>query len=81
VVRLPISPSADRQTTVTITNEDGQSVYLPGRIVRSRPQPDGAGQDYQVVVEFFELSAATKALLQHIVARNAERTTCRRPAA
>ena len=41
VVRVPTAPSTDRQTTVIIKNDNGESLYLPGRIVRSRPEAPG----------------------------------------
>ena len=81
VVRVPTAPSTDRQTTVLIKNENGESLYLPGRIVRARPEgPGGPRQDHHIVVEFFELSTAAKSSLQHIIARSAERVTRSDPA-
>ena len=41
LVRVPAAPPTDRQTTVVIKNEDGESIYLPGRIVLSIPQTWG----------------------------------------
>jgi hypothetical protein len=82
VVRVPRTPTTDRQTTVVIKNDNGESLYLPGRIVRSRPEePGGSRQEHHIVVEFFELSAAAKASLQHIIAGSAESDTRSHPAA
>jgi len=71
LVRVPTAPPTDRQTTVVIKSEDGESIYLPGRIVLSIPQTWGPGrvrQEHHIVVEFFGLSAETKAALQQIIA-------------
>jgi hypothetical protein len=71
LVRVPTAPPADRQTTVVITGEDGEAIYLPGRIVLSIPQTWGPGrakQEHHIVVEFFGLSEETLATLKQIIA-------------
>lgn len=75
LVRVPAAPPTERQTTVVIKGEDGESIYLPGRIVLSIPQTWGVGrakQEHHIAVEFFGLSAETKASLQHIIASSSE---------
>jgi hypothetical protein len=72
LVRVPTAPPTDRQTTVVINAEDGEAVYLPGRVVLSIPQTWGPGrakQEHHIVVEFFGLSAENLAMLRHIIAR------------
>jgi len=57
LVRVPTAPPTDRQTTVVISGEDGDTIYLPGRVVLSIPQTWGPGrakQEHHIVVEFFE---------------------------
>jgi hypothetical protein len=71
LVRVPAAPPTDRQTTVVIKSEDGESIYLPGRVVLSIPQTCGPGrnrQEYHIVVEFFGLSADQRAALRQIIA-------------
>ena len=75
VVRVPRAPTTDRQTTVVIKNEDGESIYLPGRIVLSIPQTWGPGrarQEHHIVVEFFGVSGEAKAALKQILASASE---------
>ena len=84
LVRVPTAPPIDRQTTVVIKSEDGESIYLPGRIVLSIPQTWGPGrarQEHHIVVEFFGLPAETKAALQQIIASAAEIGTAHHQAA
>ena len=82
VLLVPTAAATDRQTTVVIKNNNGESLYLPGRIVRSRPEgPGGSHQEHYIVVEFFALSAAAKASLQHIIAGSTESDTRSYPAA
>jgi hypothetical protein len=71
LVRVPAAPPTDRQTTVMIKSQDGESIYLPGRVVLSIPQTCGPGrnrQEYHIVVEFFGLSKEHLAALRHIIA-------------
>jgi len=71
LVRVPTAPPTDRQTTVVISGEDGDTIYLPGRVVLSIPQTWGPGrakQEHHIVVEFFGLSAETLTTLQRIIA-------------
>lgn len=78
LVRVPTAPPTDRQTTVVIKNEDGESIYLPGRIVLSIPQTWGPGrvrEEHHIVVEFFGLTAETKAALKRIIASASEVST------
>ena len=75
LVRVPTEPPTDRQTTVVIKNEDGESIYLPGRIVLSIPQTWGPGrvrEEHHIVVEFFGLPGETKAALQQVIASASE---------
>ena len=75
LVRVPTAPPTDRQTTVVIKNEDGESIYLPGRIVLSIPQTWGPGrarQEHHIVVEFFGVSGETKSALKQIIASASE---------
>jgi hypothetical protein len=75
LVRVPTAPPTDRQTTVVIKNEDGESIYLPGRIVLSIPQTWGPGrarQEHHIVVEFFGVAGETKAALKQIIASASE---------
>ena len=72
LVRVPTAPPTDRQTTVVINGEDGEALYLPGRVVLSIPQTWGPGrakQEHHIVVEFFGLSAENLAALRQIIAR------------
>ena len=71
LVRVPTAPPTDRQTTVVISGEDGDTIYLPGRVVLSIPQTWGPGrakQEHHIVVEFFGLSAETLVTLRQIIA-------------
>src|SRR5688572_20353783 len=71
LVRVPTAPPTDRQTTVVIKSDDGEKLYLPGRVVLSIPQTWGPGrvkQEHHIVVEFFELSAENRATLRQIIA-------------
>jgi hypothetical protein len=84
LVRVATAPPTDRQTTVVIKNNEGESVYLPGRIVLSIPQtwrPGSARQEHDIVVEFFGLSEEAKASLAQIIASSAEGDIQRRRAA
>jgi hypothetical protein len=72
LVRVPTAPPTDRQTTVVINDEDGEALYLPGRVVLSIPQTWGPGrakQEHHIVVEFFGLSPENLAALRQIIAR------------
>jgi hypothetical protein len=72
LVRVPTAPPTDRQTTIVISDEDGEALYLPGRVVLSIPQTWGPGrakQEHHIVVEFFGLSEENLAALRHIIAR------------
>jgi hypothetical protein len=71
LVRVPTAPPTDRQTTVVIKDENGESLYLPGRVVLSIPQTWGVGrarQEHHIVVEFFGLSEEVKSTLYRIAA-------------
>ena len=84
LVRVPTAPPTDRQTTVVIKNDEGESLYLPGRIVLSIPQTWGPGrarQEHHIVVEFFGLSEEAKASLAQIIASSADGDTRRHQAA
>jgi hypothetical protein len=84
LVRVPAAPPTDRQTTVVIKSEDGESLYLPGRVVLSIPQTWGPGrtrQEHHIVVEFFGLTGDHLAALRHIIARAADLNTPQRHAA
>ena len=84
LVRVPTAPPTDRQTTVVIKNSEGESLYLPGRIVLSIPQTWGPGrarQEHHIVVEFFGLSEEVKASLAQIIASSANGDTRSRQAA
>jgi hypothetical protein len=75
LVRVPTAPPIDRQTTVVIKGEDGEPLYLPGRVVLSIPQTWGPGrarQEHHIVVEFFGLAAEAQAALRHIIASGSE---------
>jgi hypothetical protein len=75
LVRVPTAPPTDRQTTVVIKDEHGESVYLPGRVVLSIPQTWGVGrarQEHHIVVEFFGLSEEVKATLKQIISSSAQ---------
>jgi hypothetical protein len=75
LVRVPTAPPTDRQTTVVIKGEDGESIYLPGRVVLSIPQTWGPGrarQEHHIVVEFFGLSADTQSSLRAMIASGSE---------
>ena len=74
LVRVPTAPPTDRQTTVVIKDENGESLYLPGRVVLSIPQTWGVGrarQEHHIVVEFFGLTEDAKASLKQIIANSA----------
>jgi len=84
LVRVPAAPPTDRQTTVVIKSEDGESLYLPGRVVLSIPQTWGPGrtrQEHHIVVEFFGLTGDHRAALRHIIAKSSEIDTRRGVAA
>lgn len=84
LVRVPAAPPTDRQTTVVIKSEDGESIYLPGRVVLSIPQTCGPGrarQEYHIVVEFFGLSAEHRKAIRDIIATAAGADTQKRHAA
>ena len=71
LVRVPTAPPTNRQTTVVINGEDGEPLYLPGRVVLSIPQTWGAGraqQEHHIVVEFFGLTAEHLETLRHLIA-------------
>jgi hypothetical protein len=71
LVRVPTAPPIDRQTTVVINGEEGETLYLPGRVVLSIPQTWGPGrakQEHHIVVEFFGLTAEHLETLRHIIA-------------
>ena len=71
LVRVPTAPPIDRQTTVVIKDDNGEVLYLPGRVVLSIPQtwgPGRASQEHHIVVEFFGLSAEALASLRQIIA-------------
>jgi hypothetical protein len=75
LVRVPAAPPTDRQTTLVIKDESGESLYLPGRVVLSIPQTWGVGrarQEHHIVVEFFGLSEEAKSTLQQIIAGSAQ---------
>ena len=75
LVRVPTAPPTDRQTTVVIKDENGESLYLPGRVVLSIPQTWGVGrarQEHHIVVEFFGLSEEAKSALKQIIAASVE---------
>jgi hypothetical protein len=75
LVRVPTAPPTDRQTTVVIKDENGESTYLPGRVVLSIPQTWGAGrarQEHHIVVEFFGLSEEAKTTIKQIIATSAQ---------
>jgi hypothetical protein len=75
LVRVPTAPPTDRQTTVVIKDENGDSIYLPGRVVLSIPQTWGVGrarQEHHIVVEFFGLSDDAKAALKQLIATSAQ---------
>jgi hypothetical protein len=74
LVRVPTAPPTDRQTTVLIKDENGESLYLPGRVVLSIPQTWGVGrarQEHHIVVEFFGLSEEVKKSLKQLIAASA----------
>jgi hypothetical protein len=84
LVRVPTAPPTDRQTTVVINGEDGEPLYLPGRVVLSIPQTWGPGrvkQEHHIVVEFFGLSADHIATLRRIIASATDVDTRRHQAA
>ena len=71
LVRVPTAPPTDRQTTVIVNCEDGETLYLPGRVVLSIPQTWGPGrakQEHHIVVEFFGLTADTLDALRNVIA-------------
>jgi hypothetical protein len=71
LVRVPTAPPTDRQTTVVINGEDGEALYIPGRVVLSLPQTWGPGrirQEHHIVVEFFGVAEQTLAALRHVIA-------------
>jgi hypothetical protein len=75
LVRVPTAPPTDRQTTLVIKDENGESVYLPGRVVLSIPQTWGVGrarQEHHIVIEFFGLSEEAKSTLKQIIAASAQ---------
>lgn len=75
LVRVPTAPPTDRQTTVVINGEDGEPLYLPGRVVLSIPQTWGPGrakQEHHIVVEFFGVSAENLETPRQIIASAAE---------
>ena len=71
LVRVPMAPPIDRQTTVAIKDADGEPLYLSGRVVLSIPQTWGPGrarQEHHIVVEFFGLAPETQRSLRSIIA-------------
>jgi hypothetical protein len=75
LVRVATAPPTDRQTTIVIKDENGESLYLPGRVVLSIPQTWGVGrarQEHHLVVEFFGLSDEAKTTLRQIIAASAQ---------
>lgn len=84
LVRVPTAPPLDRQTTVVIKGDAGETLYLPGRVVLSIPQTWGPGrarEEHHIVVEFFGLSAENLASLRQIIASGASSHTSHHAAA
>ena len=69
IVQLPTPQPPHRQTTLAIEYEDGETVYIPARIVRTEPQTPSAPArpEHHVVVEFLELSRQTAAAIRALI--------------
>ncbi len=72
LVQLPRPPLPDRQTTLAIEDDGGDTLHLPARIVRSVPhaQHTLARTVHYVAVEFLELPRATAAAVRGIIDRH-----------
>jgi hypothetical protein len=71
LVQLPRPQLPDRQTTLAIEGDGGDTLHLPARIVRSVPHAQTLARTvHYVAVEFLELPRATAAAVRGIIDRH-----------
>jgi hypothetical protein len=72
LVQLPRPQLPDRQTTLAIEDDGGDTLHLPARIVRSVPhaQHTPTRTVHYVAVEFLELPRGTAAAVRRILDRH-----------
>lgn len=71
LVQLPRPQLPDRQTTLAIEDDGGDTLHLPARIVRSVPHAQTLARTvHYVAVEFLELPRATAAAVRGILDRH-----------
>lgn len=83
VVQLPTAQTPQRQTTLAIEGNGGETLHLPARVVRSvrMAQHTSARAEHYVAVEFLELPRGTAAAVRRIIDCNNWRLRVRGPAA
>ena len=75
LMRVPTAPPDDRHMTVVINGDQGETLYLPGRVVLSIPQtwePGRAHKEHHIVVDFVRLPAETIAGIRRLIASSSQ---------
>lgn len=72
IVQLPTAQRPQRQTTLAIEDESGETVYIPARVVRTEPDAELTFQpaEHHVAMEFFGMSLQTAAAVRRIIERH-----------
>jgi hypothetical protein len=72
MVQVPTAQRPQRQTTLAIEDESGETVYIPARVVSTEPYAQLTFQplEHHVAMEFFGMSLQTAAAVRRIIERH-----------